>query len=64
MSKTAQRKPRYEVGPGRELVRDGEPVAHLNRSGSPETGYALTPSECDALTRRIAYLLTKYGDKD
>lgn len=64
MSKTAQKKPRYEVGPGRELVRDGEPVAFVSRAYSDTKGYALRPSECDALTRRIAYLLTKYGDKD
>lgn len=62
-AKVKAEKPRYEVGPGRELLRNGEPVALVSRAGSDSEGYALRPSECDELTRRIAYLLARYGDK-
>lgn len=46
---------------GRDLLRDGRFMASISRA-TERHGPALSPSESDALSRRIAELLTLHGD--
>ncbi len=48
---------RYTVEPGRAIFRDGVDFITIERDGD-----VLTPTQADAITRRIAELLNQYGE--
>jgi hypothetical protein len=48
----------YTLGSGRTILKNGVPVAYIQRTGNSSDGHALTPAEADALAHEVVNALS------